>query len=87
MILTILFQVVYFLLSGLIGLLPQGGTVPVDWVNGVYTLWAGLNAFSMIVPVQMFVTCLAIALVWDLFLFGWWFLHWIIRKLPFLHIK
>jgi len=87
MIITLLLNLSYALVTGLLALLPTGGTFPEEWTEGIYTLWQGINAFSFIVPVEMFVTCLAIALAWDLFVFAWHLLHWLLRKIPVLHIR
>jgi len=77
MIITIFLNVLQQIITYFLSLLPVGTVFPTAWVSGVYAIWGYVNAFSFIVPVQMLVTCLGIALVFHLFQFGWNFMHWI----------
>jgi len=87
MILTIILNVIYTILAGLLSLLPTGGDFPAEWVSGIYTIWSAVNAFSFLVPTEMLLTCLGIALAWDVFIFAWHFLHWLMRKIPAINIR
>jgi len=71
-----------FLLQAVIGVLPTGQTLPTAWVSAVYTIWADINAFSFIVPVQTLLTVLTIALIFHAAVFGFKVFHWIITKIP-----
>jgi len=77
MITTVFLNIIYQIINFFIGLLPTGVTFPADWVAGVYTIWSYINAFSFIVPVDILITCLGIAVTFHLFVFGWNFMHWI----------
>jgi len=71
--LNIIFAFVVFL----IGLLPLGGTFPTSWTSGIHTIWGAINQFSFIVPVNVLVSALVIAMTFHLFIFGWKALHWL----------
>jgi len=71
------------LLSTIIGLLPNGAPMPTEWVNGIYTIWSDMNAFSFIVPVSTLLSVLTLALIFHLSIFGFKAFHWIITKIPF----
>lgn len=73
-----------YLLEGIIGLLPAGGTMPTEWVQGVYTVWGDMNAFSFIVPVNTLISVLALALTFHIAVFTFKAVHWIITKIPFI---
>jgi len=77
MITSLFLNVVYSFLGYFIALLPLGSGFPASWTTGVYTIWAGINAFSFIVPVDVLLYALGIALTFHLFQFGWNFMHWI----------
>jgi len=77
MIIGFLIQLAYSFVAFLVGLLPSGVSLPSDWVAGVYTIWSYINAFSFIVPVNVLVSCLAIAMSFHLFVFAWKGIHWL----------
>lgn len=77
MITSTFLNIIYAIINFFIGLLPIGGAFPTEWTTGVYTIWASINAFSFIVPVDTLVLCLGIAITFHLFVFGWNFMHWI----------
>ena len=77
MIIGFILNLLYFFISILIGFLPVGGDVSVSWVSGIYTVWAYVNMFSFVVPVNMLVTRLGIAMAFHLFVFAWHAIHWI----------
>lgn len=72
-----------YLLQAIVGVLPIGGTIPTQWTSAVYTIWADINAFSFIVPVNTLVLCLGIAMGFHLAILGFKLFHWIITKIPF----
>jgi len=77
MITTVFLNVIYTVISYFIFLLPDGTEIPASWVSGVYTVWSYVNAFSFIVPVDVLLSALALALTFHLFVFGWNLMHWI----------
>lgn len=72
-----------YLLQSIVGVLPTGGTMPTEWVSGVYTIWGDMNAFSFIVPVNTLLSVLTLALAFHLGIFAFRAFHWIITKIPF----
>lgn len=87
MVITALLTFVYYLLLGLLQILPQGGSIPASWTSGVVTVWGYVNAFSLVVPIAELLIALGIILAWDIFAFAWHFIPWLLKKLPFLNIK
>lgn len=83
MIFTFLLNIPAYLIAVVLALLPNGSGAPTEWVNGVYTIWADVNAFSFIVPVQTLLFCLGIAMIFHLAILGFKLFHWIITKIPF----
>jgi len=83
MILQFLISIPAYLLQMLFLILPDGGTIPTEWINAVYTIWSYINAFSFIVPVDTLLWCLGIAMVFHLAILGFKVFHWIITKIPF----
>lgn len=77
MITGFLLTLIYTFVLFLIGFLPAGTELSTAWVDGVATIWGYINAFSFIVPVDMLITCLGIAIAFHLFIFAWKALHWL----------
>lgn len=84
MIADFLLSIPAFLISTLLGVLPQGQSIPTDYINAVYMIWSDINAFSFIVPVSTLLSVLTAALVFHLSIFGFKAFHWIITKIPFI---
>jgi len=77
MITTIFLNIIYAFVSFFINLLPLGTGFPASWIAGIYSIWGYINAFSFIVPVDILVFALSIAISFHLFIFGWNILHWV----------
>lgn len=77
MITGFLLTIIFFFVSFLLGILPTGSAFPIQWTEGIYAIWSYINMFSFFIPVQMIVTCIAIATAFHLFVFAWKTLHWI----------
>jgi len=73
------------LLSAVISVLPAGGVIPIQFTQSVYTIWADINAFSFIVPVQDLLTILELALAFHLGILGFKVINWILKKIPFVN--
>ena len=78
MIIAFFLNLIFWFISFLLQLLPAGGVIPVDWTNGVYTIWNDIQVFSFIVPVNVLLTCLGLAMLFHLFVFAWNVIHWIL---------
>lgn len=81
MITSFLLSVLFGFISFLVGLLPLGGSIPVTWTAGVYAIWGYVNAFSFIVPVNILVASLAVAMAFHLFVFAWKVIHWVVSMI------
>lgn len=84
MIFSFFFSIPALLLSAILSLLPDGGSVPSVWTSAVYSIWSYVNQFSFVVPVDTLLTCLGIAMVFHLAIFTFRLFHWLITKIPFI---
>lgn len=82
MITDFVLQIPALLMSVILSLLPSGQMLPTAWVQAVYTIWADINAFSFIVPVQTLLTVLAIAMTFHVAILTFRIFHWLITKIP-----
>jgi len=73
-----------YLILIVVNLLPNGQSVPQEWVSAVYSIWSYANAFSFIVPVDTLLWALGIALTFHISIIGFKIIHWIITKIPFI---
>jgi len=83
MIVGFLLNIPAYFLQTIIGLLPNGGAMPEEWVSAVFTIWDYIEAFSFIVPVGTLLSVLGLALAFHLAIFTFKVFHWIITKIPF----
>jgi len=84
MIISFLLTLFSLFLSGLINLLPSGH-LPTAITTAAAYFMALLNSFSFIVPVDTLLQAAGVILVFDGALVVWYFLNWIIRKIPGMH--
>jgi len=84
MIADFLFSIPAFILSAVLQILPQGGTVPTEFISAVYQIWGDINAFSFIVPITTLLTVLSLAFALHIGIFIFKSIHWIITKIPFI---
>jgi len=71
-----------YILGAIISIMPQGGSVPTEWVQAVSQIWTAINAFSFIVPVSSLLSCLGIVLGFELAVFGFYAFNWVLKKVP-----
>jgi len=84
MIFQFLFSIPAYLVQALVSLLPDGGTLPTEWTNAVYTMWGYVNAFSFIVPIDTLLWALGVAVAFHVSIFTFKTFNWIINKIPFI---
>jgi len=82
MITTFLLSIPAYLLQSIVSLLPDGQTIPSEWVTAVHSMWNYINAFSFIVPVTTLLWALGIAVAFHVSIIGFKIFHWIITKIP-----
>jgi len=87
MVTTVFMNIAYFIIASLLFVLPKGGAIPASWGEGIGIVMGYVNAFSYFFPVSQLLTAVGIILAFDLFLFFWKFIPWVLQKLPFLHMK
>lgn len=87
MILTVLIYIVIGFIQLLILILPTGSGIPAEVWTMIHDLIANMLAWAWFFPVGDLLSALAIALTIDGFFFAWDGIHWLLKKLPFLHIK
>jgi len=87
MIFTFIFTLFYIFLSGLIGLLPNSSPLPIAIDTSMRYVFGFLYAFDFLVSVQLILTVLGLSLAFEVILQIWHGIHWLIRKIPLLHIS
>jgi len=81
MITTFLLTLFNNFIVGLLNLLPTGH-LPVEITTAFAYFFAVLNAFSFVVPVDTLLQAAGVVLVFDGAMLIWYFVNWIIRKIP-----
>lgn len=88
MIFTIMFNVFYFVLYGVLNaVLPVSTGLPSDVAIGFSYVFGYLYAFSFLLPPSTIITVLGLSLVFEGSIQVWHGIHWAVKKIPFLHIK
>jgi len=87
MIFNFFFNFLFAILNGLISILPTGGSFPTEIASTLSTVWGYIKAYDFIIPTSAIVICLTISFSWITFVFFWKVIHWILRKIPFLHLS
>jgi len=81
MIITLILNTFYFLLDRMVSLLPIG-SLPVA-ISSSFAYFMGLlNSFSFFIPVDTLLQAAGVILVFDGALIIWYFVNWVIRKIP-----
>lgn len=78
---------VLLIVDGMLSILPAGGTMPALIGTAVGEMFKVLRSFDFIIPYSDLIACLYFGLVWELFVLGWKFVHWLMRKVPVVGIK
>lgn len=81
MILTFLFSIFTAFLGFIISFLPAGN-LPTAITTSFSYLLSIVNAFSFIIPVDTLLQAAAVILVFDGAMVLWYFVNWVIRKIP-----
>lgn len=92
MIFTIMFSILYGFLSLLLSFLAVGtsvlpATLPDAFVSSVSYIFGFLNVIGFVISLPALYTVLALALTIEGLVIVWHIVHWLIRKIPFLHIS
>jgi len=69
------------LLTFLVGFLPVG-TLPASVSASLVSVWGMVNAFSYLIALDTFITILVLVVAFDLIVFLWHLIQWVIRKVP-----
>jgi len=86
MIISFFLSTIYSLVNLIVGILPTG-SLPSGFSTGLSYLWGIMNTFSYVLPVDTILQALIVALTFDAVILVWHFIHWGLRKIPFLHIQ
>lgn len=86
MIFTIPFYLFYAFLLGLISVIPTASPLPVYISSGFNYVFGFMGGFDFILPISQLPLALVIGLGYSLVVFTWAGVHWVLRKIPFLHI-
>jgi len=86
MIINILISILFAIATAIVSILPTGGTFPPEIATGLASIYAGFKAWDFILPTSAILQCLGIGLSFWAFVLVWRAVHWIIRKIPWLHM-
>lgn len=78
MITSALLLAVYWLVYGLIFLLPTGGVFPADFLSSLNMIWNAISLFSLVVPINTLLTILGLSMLWHAFVWAWNTMLWIL---------
>jgi len=81
MILTLLLNLFYFLLGGILALLPVGHIPTIMSTSFAYFLGVA-NLFSYVIPVDTLLQAALVMVAFDGAILLWHFINWVIRKIP-----
>jgi len=81
MIVTFILTILYSFINLLLGILPTGH-IPAGFTNAFAYFMGLVNAYSYVVPIGTLLAAAAVVLVFDGALMLWYFINWIIRKIP-----
>jgi len=84
MITTFLLYIALSFVNFIIGFLPVGH-LPTAITTAFAYFMGVVNSFSFVVPVDTLLQAAAVILVFDGAMVGWYFINWIIRKIPGMH--
>jgi len=84
MITTLIINLAYSLLSGIIALFPIGEGFPSDAMSAMTTLGGYLRTFDPIFPTQTLITTLTILFLVELAIFAFKTIKWIISHIPWI---
>jgi len=87
MILTIPLTIVFFMLQGLISVLPFSSGLPDVLRDSFSFVFGYLYAFDFLLSVDVIIALLTLSLSFELAIQVWHGIHWLLRKIPFLHIN
>lgn len=68
-------------LAFLLALLPVG-TLPASVSTSITSIWGMVNAFSWLIALDTLIQVLVLVIAFDLIVFLWHILQWVIRKVP-----
>jgi len=81
MISTFFLTIFYGLVSLLVSFLPTG-VLPTQISTAFAYFWGVANSFSYVIPMDTLLKVVVLAIAFDGILLIWWFINWIIRKIP-----
>jgi len=87
MIFTIFLTFFYLIFNGLIALLPASAGLPSGFSTAFSWIFGFLWNFDYLVPVSTILTLLGLAFTFEAAVLVWKIIHWLIAKIPFLHIR
>ena len=82
MILTGIINLAYLLISGILLILPAGGSFPTEAHEAMAGLGGYLGMWSPILPITVLVTCLTIVFSVEIGIFTFKSVKWIISHIP-----
>lgn len=84
MIITLLINLGYLLVTAFISILPSGGTFPPAFHTATQTLGGYLHILDPLVPINTLLTVLTLIFSVELALFGFKTFKWLFSHIPFI---
>lgn len=81
MILSFLLGILNGFLGLILAFLPTG-SLPAAVSSSITSIWGYVNAFSYVIALDTLIQVLVLTIAFDLIVFLWHVLQWIIRKIP-----
>jgi len=86
MITSFFLNLLFGFFSLILGFLPTG-SLPAGFVSALNYFWSLMNSFSYLIPMDTILQAVLVVLFFDLVVLLWHFIHWILAKIPFLHVR
>lgn len=87
MIFTIFFTIIYLIFSSLLALLPTAGLLPTAVSSSMQYIFSLLWNFDYIISVPTLYIALGLVLSFEIAIVLWHAIHWLLGKIPFLHLR
>jgi len=71
-----------FILSAVLSIIPNGGTLPQGFIDAVNYLWGFVAPFAVVIPVGALLSVLSVVVLYEVGVFGFHIFSWILKKVP-----
>lgn len=86
MITSFFLQILFYFVNFLVGFLPSGN-LPSGFSDSLIYFWNLINSFSYILAVDTLLQGMLVVGAFELAILAFHFIEWLLKKIPFLHIR